>query len=114
MLTCFFEWFFFSTKTFFIPKHKLDEFTLQVNKHGTFQESRCLYVVSTDGRKEDFSYRKCLENLVKSKFPDVAAEFLGKYFRKPRPREPNSTPERNSTPEQNSTPVPSETDKATQ
>ena len=30
-----------------------------------FQESRCFFVVSTDGREEDFSYIKCVENYVK-------------------------------------------------
>lgn len=75
---------------------------LQVNKHSSFQESRCFYVVSTDGRKEDFSYRKCLENLIKSKFSDIADDFNGKYFRKPRSVgnwERFSTPERQSTPD---------------
>ncbi|GMN55554.1 hypothetical protein TIFTF001_024674 [Ficus carica] len=89
---------------------------LMVSKHSTFQESRCFFVVSTDGRKEDFSYRKCLDNLVRSKFSDVADEFLGKYFRKPRSggnQERISTPEPNqeriSTPEpswNNTTPAP--------
>ncbi|PKI66564.1 hypothetical protein CRG98_013048 [Punica granatum] len=55
---------------------------IMVSKHGSFQDTRCFYVVSTDGRKEDFSYRKCLENFIKGKCPDHAEEFIGKYFKR--------------------------------
>ncbi|GFY90510.1 nuclear RNA polymerase D1B [Actinidia rufa] len=68
-----------------------------VSKHTSFQESRCFYVVSTDGRKEDFSYRKCLENFIKGKYPDRAESFNGKYFKKPQPR-PNQNRERSLAP----------------
>ncbi|KAF3967800.1 hypothetical protein CMV_008240 [Castanea mollissima] len=47
----------------------------KVSKHSSFQESQCFYVVSTDGRKEDFSYRKCLDSFIKGKYPDVAETF---------------------------------------
>ncbi|KAK9282648.1 hypothetical protein L1049_010867 [Liquidambar formosana] len=69
---------------------------VMVSKHSSFQESRCFYIVSTDGHKEDFSYRKCLENFVRGKYPDIAESFVGKYFRKPRSggnRERNPIPE---------------------
>ncbi|RVW69349.1 DNA-directed RNA polymerase V subunit 1 [Vitis vinifera] len=56
----------------------------EVSRHSSFLESRCFYVVSTDGHKEDFSYRKCLENFIKEKYPDNAETFIGKYFRRPR------------------------------
>ncbi|KDP40529.1 hypothetical protein JCGZ_24528 [Jatropha curcas] len=59
---------------------------LTVNKHSSFQDTRCFYVVSTDGCEQDFSYRKCLENFVKGKYPDLAEEFNGKYFARPRSR----------------------------
>ncbi|GJV47248.1 hypothetical protein Tco_1437460 [Tanacetum coccineum] len=59
-----------------------------VNKHTKFQESRCFFVVSTDGREEDFSYIKCVENYVKVKYPDKFDEFKPKYFKKPQPRPP--------------------------
>lgn len=55
-----------------------------VSRHSNFQDSRCFYIVSTDGRKQDFSYRKCLDNFIKGKYPDIAEQFIGKYFRKPR------------------------------
>ncbi|KAL8161234.1 hypothetical protein V2J09_012723 [Rumex salicifolius] len=55
-----------------------------VSKHTNFQDSRCMYVVSIDGQKQDFSYRKCMENLVKKKYPDLAESFFSKYWRRPR------------------------------
>lgn len=58
----------------------------QVSRHSDYQDSRCLYVVLKDGKKEDFSYRKCLENLVRKKYPDTAESFCGKYFKKPQPQ----------------------------
>ncbi|KAH9605060.1 hypothetical protein KSS87_011933 [Heliosperma pusillum] len=57
---------------------------ITVKKHSNFQESRCFFVVSTDGQSEDFSYIKCLENFIKGKHPSVAESFNSKYFRKPR------------------------------
>ena len=70
---------------------------MQVSKHTSFQDSRCFYVLSTDGHKEDFSYRKCLENFIKGKYPDRAESFIGKYFKKPQPR-PNQNRERSLAP----------------
>ncbi|GAV75269.1 RNA_pol_Rpb1_2 domain-containing protein/RNA_pol_Rpb1_3 domain-containing protein/RNA_pol_Rpb1_1 domain-containing protein/RNA_pol_Rpb1_5 domain-containing protein/DUF3223 domain-containing protein [Cephalotus follicularis] len=54
-----------------------------VSRHTSFQESRCFHIVSTDGLKQDFSYRKCLDNYIKGKYPNLAEEFIAKYFRKP-------------------------------
>ncbi|PIA52516.1 hypothetical protein AQUCO_01000412v1 [Aquilegia coerulea] len=53
---------------------------LMINKHNSFQGTRCFYIVSTDGCREDFSYRKCLENFVKEKYPEMAGSFIGKYW----------------------------------
>lgn len=79
-------------------------------------------MVLKDGTKEDFSYRKCLENLVRKKYPDLAESFNGKYFKKPsgrRDQTPNPAGEQTPTPageqtptkagEQTTTPVPMET-----
>ncbi|XP_026407957.1 DNA-directed RNA polymerase V subunit 1-like isoform X1 [Papaver somniferum] len=60
---------------------------VMVSTHSSFKDTRCFYVVSTDGRKEDFSYRKCLENFVKEKHAAVAESFNEKYFKKPQPRD---------------------------
>ncbi|CAH8390631.1 unnamed protein product [Eruca vesicaria subsp. sativa] len=55
---------------------------ITVDKHTTFTESRCFFAVSTDGTKQDFSYRKCINNYLVEKFPTLAEEFIQKYFRK--------------------------------
>ncbi|ESQ52703.1 hypothetical protein EUTSA_v10016128mg [Eutrema salsugineum] len=55
---------------------------ITVDKHTTFTESRCFFVVSTDGAKQDFSYRKCIINYVMEKFPNLAEEFIGKYYKR--------------------------------
>lgn len=55
---------------------------IMVDKHGIFTESSCFFVVSKDGTKTDFSYHKCLMNLVLQKFPEHGASFNSKYFRK--------------------------------
>ncbi|KAL1217826.1 DNA-directed RNA polymerase V subunit 1 [Cardamine amara subsp. amara] len=59
---------------------------IMVDKHTTFTDSRCLFVVSTDGAKQDFSYRKCLNWYLKEKYPNLAEEFIEKYFKKHQPR----------------------------
>uniref|UniRef100_A0A2P2NFR7 DNA-directed RNA polymerase n=1 Tax=Rhizophora mucronata TaxID=61149 RepID=A0A2P2NFR7_RHIMU len=56
-----------------------------VSRHSSFQGSRCFYIVSTNGSKQDFSYRKCLENYIKGKYPQLAEDFIAKYFSRNRP-----------------------------
>nr|XP_043618668.1 DNA-directed RNA polymerase V subunit 1-like [Erigeron canadensis]XP_043618669.1 DNA-directed RNA polymerase V subunit 1-like [Erigeron canadensis] len=58
---------------------------IMVCNHLKFPGSRCFYIVTTDGRKEDFSYRKCLESFLRGKYPDKANAFMRKYF-KPKPQ----------------------------
>ncbi|KAK6928884.1 RNA polymerase Rpb1, domain 3 [Dillenia turbinata] len=60
---------------------------VMISKHTSFQDSRCFYIVSTDGHKEDFSYRKCLENFIRGKYPDVAETFIEKYWSRKRKAE---------------------------
>ncbi|KAL8170723.1 hypothetical protein V2J09_022527 [Rumex salicifolius] len=55
---------------------------IMVSKHSSFQGTRCFYVVSSNGQKQDFSYKKCLENRVKSKYPFHAESFISKYWRR--------------------------------
>ncbi|AQK60576.1 DNA-directed RNA polymerase V subunit 1 [Zea mays] len=59
---------------------------LTVNKHQTFQDTRCFFVVSTDGSQADFSYLKCLENFVRKSYTEDADTFCMKYLR-PRRRQ---------------------------
>ncbi|CAF1807956.1 unnamed protein product [Brassica oleracea var. botrytis] len=46
------------------------------------QRLRCFFVVSTDGVKQYFSYRKCINNYLVEKYPNLAEEFIAKYYKK--------------------------------
>ncbi|KAK4253178.1 hypothetical protein QN277_010776 [Acacia crassicarpa] len=92
---------------------------VMVSRHTNFQDSRCFYLVLKDGQKQDFSYRKCLDNFLKTKFPELAEEFGGKYFRKRKEQNnppPTPTNEQNPPPtptnEQNPPPTPTNDEKA--
>ncbi|KAG2567465.1 DNA-directed RNA polymerase V subunit 1-like isoform X1 [Panicum virgatum] len=54
---------------------------IMVAKHQTFRSSRCLYVTTSDGSSQDFSYKKCLENFIRIHYPDAADSFCRKYFK---------------------------------
>lgn len=56
---------------------------IMVDKHENFNGTRCFYIVSIDGSRADFSYRKCMENFIKDRYPEHADSFPRKYFRKP-------------------------------
>ncbi|CAA7395009.1 unnamed protein product [Spirodela intermedia] len=51
-----------------------------VGKPESFPETRCFFVVSSDGSSADFSYLKCMENFVRKTYPEIAEPFCGKYF----------------------------------
>ncbi|KAI9112831.1 hypothetical protein K1719_016148 [Acacia pycnantha] len=76
---------------------------VMVSRHTNFQDSRCFYLVLKDGQKQDFSYRKCLDNFLKTKYPEMAEEFGGKYFRK---RKEQNNPPPTPINEQNPPPTP--------
>ncbi|CAN6277580.1 unnamed protein product [Urochloa humidicola] len=59
---------------------------IMVDKHQTFQDTRCFFVVSTDGSRNDFSYLKCLENFVRKNYKEDVDAFCMKYLR-PRRRQ---------------------------
>jgi len=59
---------------------------IMVDKHQTFQDTRCFFVVSTDGSRSDFSYLKCLENFVRKNYKEDVDAFCMKYLR-PRRRQ---------------------------
>ncbi|KAI3741550.1 hypothetical protein L1987_59224 [Smallanthus sonchifolius] len=58
---------------------------IMMSKYMNIKGSRCFYIVSTDGRKEDFSYHKCMKNFVRGKYPDKADKFIPKYFKNSEP-----------------------------
>ncbi|PUZ74086.1 hypothetical protein GQ55_1G036800 [Panicum hallii var. hallii] len=63
---------------------------IMVDKHQTFQDTRCFFVVSTDGSRSDFSYFKCLENFVRKNYKEDADTFCMKYLRPRRRQAPPS------------------------
>ncbi|XP_062182180.1 DNA-directed RNA polymerase V subunit 1-like, partial [Phragmites australis] len=54
---------------------------IMVAKHQLYHSSRCLYVASSDGICSDFSYKKCLENFIRIRYPGAADSFCRKYFK---------------------------------
>ncbi|TKW32118.1 hypothetical protein SEVIR_2G148800v4 [Setaria viridis] len=53
---------------------------IMVDRHPEFRQSRCLFVVRTNGDWVDFSYRKCLQAYIKEKYPSHADRFLQKHL----------------------------------
>ncbi|KAM0861018.1 hypothetical protein ACQ4PT_046172 [Festuca glaucescens] len=76
-----------------------------VNKHHTFQESRCFYVVSSDGTQTDFSYIKCLDNYVRKSYAEEPAELVSQMYFQRRNRD--------RAPAEASQPIPAETSQPT-
>ncbi|XP_044951357.1 DNA-directed RNA polymerase V subunit 1 isoform X1 [Hordeum vulgare subsp. vulgare] len=55
---------------------------IMVNKHHIFQDSRCFYVVSSDGTQTDFSYIKCMDNYVRKNHEEHAELICEMHFKK--------------------------------
>ncbi|KAL4179601.1 hypothetical protein AMTRI_Chr13g88140 [Amborella trichopoda] len=55
---------------------------LQVDRHPQFRNSRCLFVVRTDGGWIDFSYQKCLRAYIRKKYPSYAEKFIREHFKR--------------------------------
>ncbi|CAN6216994.1 unnamed protein product [Urochloa humidicola] len=53
---------------------------IMVDRHPEFRQSRCLFVVRTNGDWEDFSYRKCLRAYIEGKYPSHADRFMQKHL----------------------------------
>ncbi|CAL9174655.1 unnamed protein product [Musa hybrid cultivar] len=56
--------------------------SIMVDRHPQFGNSRCLFVVRTDGGWIDFSYQKCLRAYVKRKYPSHAEKFIREHFKR--------------------------------
>jgi hypothetical protein len=83
-------------------------YLLQVNKHHTFQESRCFYVVSSDGTQTDFSYIKCLDNYVRKSYAEEPAELVSQMYFQRRNRDRAPAEASQATPAENSQATPQE------
>ncbi|XP_077210247.1 DCL protein (DUF3223) [Tasmannia lanceolata] len=55
---------------------------IMVDRHPQFRNSRCLFVVRTDGGWIDFSYQKCLRAYVRAKYPSYAEKFIREHFKR--------------------------------
>lgn len=60
---------------------------IKVGLHPDFQESRCLFIVRSDGQTVDFSYWKCIKGLIRKKYPLYADSFILRHFRRRRPND---------------------------
>ncbi|CAN0873067.1 Protein DCL homolog, chloroplastic [Linum grandiflorum] len=55
--------------------------SIAVDRHPEFKQSRCLFVVRTDGTWIDFSYKKCLRGYIRDKYPTDSQRFLRVYYK---------------------------------
>ncbi|XP_050212863.1 protein DCL homolog, chloroplastic [Mercurialis annua] len=56
--------------------------SIMVDRHPQFRQSRCLFVVRTDGGWIDFSYQKCLRAYIRNKYPPHADRFIREHFKR--------------------------------
>ncbi|KAE8682774.1 F-box protein [Hibiscus syriacus] len=56
--------------------------SIMVDRHPQFRNSRCLFVVRTDGGWIDFSYQKCLRVYIRDKYPSHAERFIREHFKR--------------------------------
>ncbi|KAG1327140.1 protein DCL, chloroplastic [Cocos nucifera] len=56
--------------------------SIMVDRHPRFRNSRCLFVVRTDGVWIDFSYQKCLRAYIREKYPSHAERFIRGHFKR--------------------------------
>ncbi|XP_021903605.1 protein DCL, chloroplastic isoform X1 [Carica papaya] len=58
--------------------------SIMVDRHPQFRQSRCLFVVRTDGGWIDFSYQKCLRAYIRDKYPSHAERFIREHYNRGR------------------------------
>ncbi|KAK7410060.1 hypothetical protein VNO78_00545 [Psophocarpus tetragonolobus] len=56
--------------------------SIMVDRHPQYRQSRCLFVVRTDGGWIDFSYQKCLREYIRDKYPTHAERFIRQHFKR--------------------------------
>ncbi|XP_045827172.1 protein DCL homolog, chloroplastic [Trifolium pratense] len=56
--------------------------SIMVDRHPQFRQTRCLFVVRTDGGWIDFSYQKCLREYVREKYPAHAERFIREHLKR--------------------------------
>ncbi|KAI3761143.1 hypothetical protein L1987_51551 [Smallanthus sonchifolius] len=56
--------------------------SIMVDRHPQFRNSRCLFVVRTDGVWIDFSYQKCIRAYIRHKYPSYAEKFIKEHYKR--------------------------------
>ncbi|MFS7972801.1 hypothetical protein Hanom_Chr09g00849121 [Helianthus anomalus] len=56
--------------------------SIMVDRHPQFRNSRCLFVVRTDGVWIDFSYQKCIRAYIRQKYPSYAERFIKEHYKR--------------------------------
>ncbi|XP_071731416.1 protein DCL, chloroplastic-like [Rutidosis leptorrhynchoides] len=56
--------------------------SIMVDRHPQFRNSRCLFVVRTDGIWIDFSYQKCIRSYIRQKYPSYAERFIKEHYKR--------------------------------
>ncbi|KAJ0820193.1 hypothetical protein HanPSC8_Chr16g0704991 [Helianthus annuus] len=56
--------------------------SIMVDRHPQFRNSRCLFVVRTDGVWIDFSYQKCIRAYIRQKYPSYAEKFINRHYKR--------------------------------
>ncbi|XP_076955109.1 protein DCL homolog, chloroplastic-like [Bidens hawaiensis] len=56
--------------------------SIMVDRHPQFKNSRCLFVVRTDGVWIDFSYQKCIRAYIRQKYPSYAEKFIKEHYKR--------------------------------
>uniref|UniRef100_A0A0D9XBC1 Uncharacterized protein n=1 Tax=Leersia perrieri TaxID=77586 RepID=A0A0D9XBC1_9ORYZ len=51
-----------------------------VDKNPNYKNTRCLFVVRTNGETEDFSYRKCIKEYIKEKYASQADDLIKNHL----------------------------------
>ncbi|KAK6939649.1 hypothetical protein RJ641_029180 [Dillenia turbinata] len=56
--------------------------SIMVDRHPQFRNSRCLFVIRTDGGWIDFSYQKCILAYIRDKYPSYAERFIREHYKR--------------------------------
>ncbi|WOK96196.1 hypothetical protein Cni_G04903 [Canna indica] len=57
---------------------------ITIGFHPQYENSRCLFIVRTDGKLVDFSYWKCIKGFIRKNYPLYADTFILRHFRRRR------------------------------
>ncbi|KAK6938644.1 hypothetical protein RJ641_032152 [Dillenia turbinata] len=64
-----------------------------VDRHPQFRNSRCLFVIKTDGGWIDFSYQKCISAYIRDEYPSYAEGFIRKHYKRQKSKRQSCRPQ---------------------